>query len=131
MKPPQDNTSGFKGPPLCSFDQESSDKRRNPEFRTSCTNNTSPTVVVPLKVMDYGASGDLIMMYPKPYPIYLIRGTITSVMVQRCTEASVSWGFLKEPSKRPWNTSGPVLAKMRVSHHWGALPTQRPRKNSC
>ena len=32
-------------------------------------------VIIPLKLIEYGVYGDLIIMYPKPYSIYL-RGTI-------------------------------------------------------
>ena len=32
--------------------------------------------IVPLKWIEYGVYGDLVIMYPKPYSIYL-RGTIT------------------------------------------------------
>ena len=31
--------------------------------------------IVPLKNLEYGVFGDLVIIYPKPYPIY-VRGTI-------------------------------------------------------
>ena len=46
------------------------------EFRdTKMESLNVESLIVPLKQIDYGVYGDLILIYPKPYSIYL-RGTI-------------------------------------------------------
>ena len=45
--------------------------------------------ILPLKYIEYEVYGDLILVYPKPYSIYFLRGTITLNLF--------ATGFLRPP----------------------------------
>ena len=46
------------------------------------SSKVGPGPIVPLKQIEYGVYGDLIIIYPKPYSIYL-RGTICQSREER------------------------------------------------
>ena len=47
--------------------------------------------IVPLKYIEYGVYGDLIIIYPKPYSMYLIKGDYVRVCMYVCTHVNISF----------------------------------------
>ena len=60
--------------------------------------------IVPLNYIEYGVYGDLIMMYPKPYSIYL-RGTINPIAPDPLATSLGGIGF---PCYCGWRKSYPI-----------------------
>ena len=67
------------------------------------------TLIVPLKWIEYGVYGDLIIVYPKPYSVYL-RGTITAwlsasrgaaSLFMQVASSGISWKSFPKVGKTP------------------------------